>query len=276
MDLHEAWIERVLRVCDHVHAHLDEELEPGALAALAGLSVHHFHRVFRGMTGESLMGFVRRLRLERSAQRLKYGEAPVTELAFAAGYASHEAFTRAFHARFGVSPSSFRQRERWQPSEAVAMSIQEVPAREVIAMRHTGSYEACGQVWQELMQHAASMGWMPHLRESIGLCYDDPEVTEARHLRYDACLALAPELTPTTLPAGCVRRQVPGGRYACARARGPYDALLEVYVDLIGRWLPTRAQELADEPVVEVYRVSAWETADPADFETDVCVRIAS
>lgn len=276
MERQEAWIERVLRVCDHVHAHLDEELQPSALAELAGLSVHHFHRVFRGMTGESLMGFVRRLRLERSAQRLKLGDAPITELAFAAGYASHEAFTRAFHARFGVSPSSFRERERWRPGEPASMSLQEVPAREVIALRHVGSYDACGEVWQVLMQHAAAMGWMPHLRESIGLCYDDPEVTQERHLRYDACLALAPEFTPAALPPGCVRRQVPAGRYACARARGPYDALPEVYVDLIGRWVPTRASELADEPVVEIYRVSPWEAADPADYETDVCVRIAS
>jgi len=62
------------------------------------------HRIFRGVVGETVAEHIRRLRLERAAQRLKSGERPVTEIAFEAGYEAHEAFTRAFRARFGASP----------------------------------------------------------------------------------------------------------------------------------------------------------------------------
>ncbi|MEL6185057.1 MAG: helix-turn-helix transcriptional regulator, partial [Myxococcota bacterium] len=97
------WADRVLDVLDEIHARLDDDtLEPAQLADHAGFSRHHFHRVFRGMTGESVMGLVRRLRMERAAQRLRFGDAPVTDVALASGYGSHEAFTRAFRDRFGV------------------------------------------------------------------------------------------------------------------------------------------------------------------------------
>ena len=104
----EQWVERILRVVDHIQANLDAELRPEELADIAGFSLHHFHRVFRGMLDESVMGFIRRLRLQRAAHQLEFGQAGITEVAFGAGYRSHEAFTRAFTAAFGKSPSRYR------------------------------------------------------------------------------------------------------------------------------------------------------------------------
>ncbi len=99
---------RLLRVLVHIQGHLDERLRLEELAGLACFSPCHFHRVFTGMVGESVKEHVRRLRLERAATQLKLGTAPVTSIAFDAGYESHEAFTRSFRAAFGLSPSQFR------------------------------------------------------------------------------------------------------------------------------------------------------------------------
>ena len=49
------------------------------------------------MVGETPLELARRLRLERAAWRLRDKERAVTEIAFDAGYETHEAFTRAFH-----------------------------------------------------------------------------------------------------------------------------------------------------------------------------------
>lgn len=87
-------------------------LELGELAHLAAMSPFHFHRVFRGMVGETPLELLRRLRLERAAHELAHGERAVTELAFEAGYETHEAFTRSFRSRYGLSPSELRQRHR--------------------------------------------------------------------------------------------------------------------------------------------------------------------
>jgi AraC family transcriptional regulator len=89
---------RLIRVFVHIQRHLDGPLALDDLAGLAGFSPFHFHRVFRGMTGESVQAHIRRLRLERAAQRLKHGGRSILEIALDAGYDSHEAFTRAFKA----------------------------------------------------------------------------------------------------------------------------------------------------------------------------------
>jgi len=51
---HVPWVQRMLATLDHVHAHLDQDVSPIELACVAGFSPHHFHRVFRGMVGESV------------------------------------------------------------------------------------------------------------------------------------------------------------------------------------------------------------------------------
>ncbi len=269
-----AWIDRILRASDHIHAHLDEDIAPEELARIAELSLHHFHRVFRGITGESVMGYVRRLRLERAAQHLKHTERSVTDVALSSGYGSHEAFTRAFAGRFGESPSAYRERERIEITLRTPIALREEPERACLAMRHTGSYSECGSTWERLMQVAATGHLVGRETASIGLAYDDPDVTRAEHLRYDACLALPRGAWPAVLPPGCVRRTIPAGRYAVALHHGPFDDLPETYLELIGRWLPRRGLELADEPVVETYLTEPAQTA-PADLRTEVSVRIA-
>ena len=80
-----SWADRILRVLDAIHGDLDGNLDPAALAALAGFSLHHFHRVFRGMVGESVMQYIRRHRLERAAFRLRHVGGDVAPTAFAHG-----------------------------------------------------------------------------------------------------------------------------------------------------------------------------------------------
>jgi len=267
------WIDRIAAVVDHVEQHLEDELDAARLAMVSGFSLHHFHRVFRGVTGESVMGFVRRLRLERAAQQLKYQRTPVTSVAFDVGYGSHEAFTRAFRARFGMPPSAYRlaAAPKLDPGQT---TVREEPERHCLSLRHVGSYDECGLAWETVAGILGPAGVLAHETASLGLCYDDPEVTATEQLRYDACVAL-PEsvLAGMEIPEGFVRRTVPAGRYAVTEHRGPFDSLPEVYVSFIGSWLPQRGVELAHEPVVERYVVGP-EAAEPDDCVTEICVRL--
>ena len=103
---HADCIEDVMRyIREHIHEPLDRE----TLAAVAGFSVPHFHRVFRARVGESAISYVRRLRMEGAGRKLRMGAVDITEVALAAGYDSHAAFSKAFRQQFGLSPSEFRQ-----------------------------------------------------------------------------------------------------------------------------------------------------------------------
>lgn len=283
---------RILRVLNHIQQHLDDALCPADLAAVACFSLHHFHRIFKGMTGESVMGHIRRLRLERAAARLKFEETPVTRIAFEACYENHESFTRAFGQLFGCSPAEFRQNHRpiaypsapsgvhYSPEGAVAkfhrfhnrggqpMEIKQLPARRVICLRHTGPYIEVGKAWQQLCTWAGQHGLIGPASEMLGLSYDDPEITPADKLRYDACITIDREIEPE----GEIQvRELSAGDYAVIRHRGPYEKLNETYAELFGAHLPGSQREAADAPCIEAYRNSPEETR-PEDLETDIMV----
>jgi AraC-like DNA-binding protein len=79
------------------------------MAAQAGLSSYHFHRLFRGALAETPASFVERLRLERAALLLLVADAPITELAWDVGFRNPETFARRFRARFGVAARDYRR-----------------------------------------------------------------------------------------------------------------------------------------------------------------------
>ena len=103
---HSEYIDNVKQyIREHIHEPLDREV----LAGVAGFSVPHFHRIFTAQVGENIASYVRRVRLERAGRKLRMGAVDITEVALAAGYATHAAFSKAFKQQFGLSPSEFRQ-----------------------------------------------------------------------------------------------------------------------------------------------------------------------
>src|SRR5688500_19505537 len=110
LEVHLDCIEDVMK---YIREHISEPLDRETLAAVAGFSVPHFHRVFTSHVGESAISYVRRLRLERAARKLRMGAVDITEVALAAGYDTHAAFGKAFKQQFGLSPSEFRQLNCW-------------------------------------------------------------------------------------------------------------------------------------------------------------------
>lgn len=101
--------ERIRAVLRYIHQHITEPLNRELLATMAGFSVPHFHRAFVREVGESPTAYIRRLRMERAGRKLRMGAVDIGEVALAAGYESHNAFTKAFKQHFGLSPSEFRQ-----------------------------------------------------------------------------------------------------------------------------------------------------------------------
>ena len=101
--------ERINGVKEFIGEHLDEPLDRARLAAVAGFSVPHFHRLFYVHVGENIGRYVRRVRLKRAGRKLRMGAVDIAEVAQAAGYDSHAAFARAFKQLYGLSPSVFRE-----------------------------------------------------------------------------------------------------------------------------------------------------------------------
>ena len=101
--------EHLNHVKQYIREHIDEPLNREVLAAVAGFSVPHFHRIFTAQIGENIASYIRRVRMERAGRKLRMGAVDITEVALAAGYDTHAAFSKAFKQHFGLSPSEFRQ-----------------------------------------------------------------------------------------------------------------------------------------------------------------------
>jgi AraC family transcriptional regulator len=261
---------------EHIAAHLDEALALDTLARRACLSPFHFHRVFRGMVGETPMEVVRRLRMERAAWKLASSQQPVTAIAFDAGFETHESFTRAFRASYSTPPSGFRERQHprielaapcgvhYDPSGRVTdfiprdsggrsmdVTIKQFPELRVGAIRHIGPYNQISIAFGQLGQIAGSAGLFAHAGAAmVALFHDVPENTPQDQLRSDAAIVVPEQVA---LPAGLAEQRIPSGEYASTVHVGPYEQLGDTWSRLMGEWLPASGRRMTDGVSYEVY-----------------------
>ena len=271
---------RIERVVDHIGAHLDEPLDLDRLAAVACFSPYHFHRIYRAVTGETALDTLRRLRLHRAAGELVQGGDGIAGIARRAGYGSVAAFTRAFGSAYGVAPAAYRRRGRLvppvhDPSNPEAsmhdVVIRDLPSTRVAALPHTGPYMAIGTTFDRLYAWAAARGLVgPHVR-SFAVYYDDPDAVPASALR--SCAGL--QLGLGAVEDGAVRLvEIPGGRHAVLRHKGPYAELEGAYRWLYRDWLPASGHTPADRPCFEEY-LNSCRTLPPEAWLTDIHLPLA-
>ena len=107
--LRESYISRINRVIDYIEAHIDADMSLEELADVANFSPFHFHRIFHAMVGETLSGFIQRVRIEKAADRLLANpKKSITDIAFEYGFSGSSAFARAFRDTFHMSASKWR------------------------------------------------------------------------------------------------------------------------------------------------------------------------
>lgn len=102
---------RFAAVLDCMQARLAERLTLEELAAVAGLSPFHFLRRFREAQGATPQQVLMALRLRAAQRQLAAGVAPA-EVAAATGLADQAHLTRAFAARYGVTPARYQRQIR--------------------------------------------------------------------------------------------------------------------------------------------------------------------
>jgi AraC family transcriptional regulator len=282
--------ERILRTLVHIQERLDQPLVLDELARVACFSPFHFHRVFRALTGEGVYQHVRRLRLQRAALRLKLHDQPVTDIAFESGYESHEAFTRAFHAMFGMPPSQFRAAHQGGPESASGVrygdaagyqppdygapppvEIKTLQPRPIVFLRHIGPYDQAGATWSRLAMWAGMRGLLGPATQFLGLSWDDPEIAPVDKIRYDAAITLARPIQPE---GDFGVAELAGGEYATLTHQGPYEKMGETYRLILGGWLPASGRELRDLPCFELY-LNSPQNARPEELLTLIHVPIA-
>jgi AraC family transcriptional regulator len=267
---------RIDAALQFIEQNLGEEIPLARLASVACFSPFHFHRIFSAMVGEPPGEYVRRLRLEKTARLLANDLFPtVTDIALSCGFATSALFCRQFKARFGVSPTAWRKSKNGQsrrkigkaralPSgydagrrrtmrKAPTVRVEDVASFHVAYVRHMKGYEESAGIekaFQTLFSWAGPRGFLSPDMRTMGMSFDDPEVTPKDTCRYYACVAVDERAEPEGEVGIMAIRP---GTYAIARFSGGSDAFKKAYAFMYGQWLPQSGYQPDDAPSLESY-----------------------
>ena len=96
------------RVLAHIRERIDKTIAVEDMAREAGMSPSHFSRVFKETLGSTPMQYVLAYRIEQAMKLMADQSRPLSDIAFACGFADQAHFSRSFKQVTGQSPRAFR------------------------------------------------------------------------------------------------------------------------------------------------------------------------
>ena len=292
------------RVVEYIDQQLDRSLDLGTLAEVAHFSPFHFHRLFSAWMGETLGDYLRRRRVELAAMRLvAQPRVTVLQTALSVGFGSAEAFTRAFNARFGCSPTSWRKQQAKRlfansnpgqvdrkisqahtvissehessrkPELETIMKVKLVDRQPVTVayLRHLGPYgEPISRFWQDTYYPWAVTNNLLE-QPRYGISHDDPSITTPEQCRYDACAEVPPDFVAS---GNAFKTTIPGGKYAVLGFKGTGEQVGEAWAALLREWLPSSGLQLDARPCFEYYPKDAECDPQTGSFESEICIPV--
>lgn len=269
--------EAILSTLIHIQTHLEGDLTLDVLAERAGFSAYHYHRIFREVIGEPLKEYVRRLRIDRAAYRLRVSEETILQIAMDAGFKTHESFTRAFTRQFHITPGVFRdnylrasreRKKQAQPKYIADYKVEAEPAsgqvrlehvRPIIVafVRHVGPYDKLldkdspmSMLWEELFAWGNANNLINADSLLIGIPLDDPSITPPEKQRFDVCVQI-PEFRNPSGHIGC--QTISAGLFGMSRHYGSFDNLAEAYMHIYDSLITPGKYNLRVQTPFEVY-----------------------
>lgn len=298
---------RINKVMDYISNHLDDDLSLERLAREANFSVSHFHRIFQMITGETVNQYIRRIRVELSANKLvKNPKLSITEIAYSMGFSSSACFAREFQRYFGTSASRYRDRELSKKSKIgktkssigktkdsqgkevsasfedndnknnilrrkimkFSAKVKEMPEMNVVYIRHRGPYDQIGDAIHRVMKWCAARDLIRFPETKVVTVYhDDPSITQKEKLSSDACVTVPPG-TKTEGEIGTY--VIPGGKFAVASVEITADEFGEAWDKLVGEWIPEHGYQSDERPCYDISLNDPKEHPE-GKFIVDIC-----
>ena len=274
-------LQRVNEVLYRIHLDITKNHSVGSLSSLVSMSPFHFNRVFKKITGESLHSYIRRVRLEHSANALLFNpDSSVTEILQSSGFASNSSFTHAFKEYFGVTPTKWREvdkaaciKENMEQILPLHVELGYFRERRVAYVRHKGYDRSIRSAWIRLSEFCNSLDLDYEDLEMIGLHHSNPNIVKKEDCHYVACVNL--DKNTEVYPNAKVGiMTIP--KIFCAKfsLEGKYGDLMR-YMDYIYyEWLPNSEFEKLHLPSLALYHKNHF-ISDDERFDLDFYIPIS-
>jgi len=285
-------LNRIERVLDYIHAHLDQPLSVELLAEQSCWSRWQLQRVFTSATGISVAQYIRELRLSRAAELLLDSDLRQLDIALACGIDSEISFSRSFRQMFDCAPRTYRKRgQRIGLRTPIRTDIEVLPPSELaspllqIRVENRPAFSATGlqaevsglfaeqpdfanrvpALWIQLEQHLD--GQLSAPCERIGIM----DVTDAlyQQFRFPYWATVPADMLSAeqATQRGLQTIQVPEQLYAVIPFRGPLSALEHTLLWFIMHWLPDSGYRGQNGFDLEIYDASFRLTSDEVAME---------
>ena len=100
-------IEAAQRMQDYITDKLDQDISITDLSKAAGYSPWYSYRLFQSLLHMTPAVYIRRLRLSKSALRLRDEKVKIIDVAYDSGFESVDGYQRAFFKEFGCNPYEY-------------------------------------------------------------------------------------------------------------------------------------------------------------------------
>ncbi|MGN0268182.1 MAG: GyrI-like domain-containing protein [Lachnospiraceae bacterium] len=267
----------------YIFAHIDEDISVDDVANHCGYSKYHLMRLFREDMDEALYQFIKRVRLERSAWKLKVEKSrSVTDIGIEYGYSASN-FATAFKKHLNVSPTDFRRTseklvEQSSFSHGISLddiedsgkriTIEYLDPMLVICERKKGNYHNLPAEWCKFIEKYSYLASGDTLY--IECTIDDPSITDEDSCMYELCQTI-PSNHPALMDGSALfTHMFGGGKYAVYHFKGFPQFLFMVYQEVFCRWLSRTGNQLDERPILDIYR----HVGEDGYMEIDICFPI--
>ena len=104
--------ERMKRVQEYIHSHINENIDVEELADVACVTKPYLIRLFKREFSISPVQYVNRKKVERAQLLLYTSDMPVKEVAYELGFSDHSYFIRMFRKVTAITPQEYRRKLR--------------------------------------------------------------------------------------------------------------------------------------------------------------------
>jgi AraC family transcriptional regulator len=141
----------VQRMQDYIESHLAENVTLADLARAARFSPWYAARIFKELTGLAPADYLRRMRLSKSALRLRDEKCRVIDVAYDLGFSSVDGYQRAFLREFGCNPKEYALR----PVPLPLFTAYGVKFRELLSEKEKQTMEKVKSVFIQTVEKPA-------------------------------------------------------------------------------------------------------------------------
>lgn len=275
-------LERYKHLRQYIDQHLKEVIDIQTVEQVTHYSYRNMNRIFLALHQETIGKYIKRMRLEKAAEYLKYSNESIGDIAFEIGFNDIAAFSKAFKRKFSYSPSTFREKGQITLSKIsstiptdyrIPYTIEYLPDIEILYLEHRGAYhdlQAIEQVWDQLEAYALQHDLIHEHTVVLAEIVDDETISTAIHCRYNAAITLDIPFPHTTQFFNT--KIIPAQKYIKTLHQGAYDATDQSYQNLYLTLLEDGFQ-LADSSTLEFFLNDASSTATE-DLLTEICIPV--